>query len=258
MKTKTILSIAATLTILIFITGCGKYWFRIEGNGDFTSELRTMPQFSRVVNEGEFHVFIQQDSVFEVLIEAESNLLPYIRTRVNGTTLIIDTRENLRPHHPMKLYIKTPVVEGITLSGSGFIRSEEVIFTDNLDLGLTGSGDIEFDVEGKEIKVGITGSGSADMNVYCDYLVSTISGSGNMHFVGEAERGDYRISGSGSVRAENLLLKECYALISGSGNMYVSVEDYLEAEISGSGSIFYYGDPSVSANISGSGSVIKP
>lgn len=50
------------------------------------------------MNDGEFNVYIGQDSVFEVSIEAESNLVPYIRTRVNGTTLHIDTRENLRDH----------------------------------------------------------------------------------------------------------------------------------------------------------------
>jgi hypothetical protein len=258
MKTKTILSIAALLSILIFITGCGKQWFRVEGNGQVTTELRTLPDFNRVINEGSFHVYIEQDTVFEVLIEAESNLLPYIRTRVNGTTLIIDTKENLKAHSTMKLYIKTPVVAGVTLNGSGLIKSQELIITDDLELGLSGSGDIDFDVDGNEIKVGITGSGSADMNVYCNYLVATISGSGGMYFAGEANRGDYRISGSGTIRAENFQLKECYTNISGSGSMYVAVEDYLQAEISGSGSVFYYGDPSVSTNISGSGSVIKP
>jgi len=257
MKTKKLLTFTVLMLAILFLAGCGNSWRRIEGNGQVITELRTMPPFNEIVNDGEFNVYIEQDSVFEVSIEAESNLVPYIRTRVNGTTLHIDTRENLRDHYGMNLYITTPDVYAVTLNGSGLITSREMIITENLDLGISGSGNIDFDVEADLVRVGISGSGSADMNIFCDALVATITGSGDMYFHGLANRGDYRISGSGTIRADNMELNECYATISGSGSIYVTVLEYLEATISGSGSIYYYGDPSVSTNISGSGSVIK-
>lgn len=259
MKTKCISSLAIILALLTVFAGCDKTWRRIEGNGQVVTELRTLPPFDEIINEGEFHVYLEQDSVFEVFIEAESNLIPHIRTRINGAKLEIDTRENLREHYPMMLYIKTPHVNGIFLNGSGIIVGQDMIITDNLDLGISGSGNIDLDVDAsEEVRVGITGSGTADMTIFCEDLLATISGSGDMFLAGTANRGEYRISGSGTVRAQSLYLQECYARISGSGSMYVTVEQYLDAVISGSGSIYYYGNPSVNTSISGSGSVIKP
>jgi hypothetical protein len=45
--------------------------------------------------------------------------------------------------------------------------------------------------------------------------------------------------------------------ISGSGDVYASVEESLTALISGSGNIYLKGDPIITKTISGSGKIIK-
>jgi len=239
----------------ILMTGCHKGWMRIDGNGNVVSETRHMPPFNRVVNSGVFNVYVQQDSVSEVTIEAESNLIQSIRTRISGTTLEIDTKDNLNSHYPINLYIRTPDVNGISLNGSGIISANDIV-TSQLDVDISGSGDIEVSAEADHVRIGISGSGTGDIQVTTDIIESEITGSGDMYFAGIANTGDFRISGSGTIRAEALQLKECYANISGSGSMYVTVSDLLDVNISGSGSIFYYGNPTVKTNISGSGDVI--
>lgn len=47
-------------------------------------------------------------------------------------------------------------------------------------------------------------------------------------YVHTADISEVKLSGSGSIRAYDLILQECNATISGSGSMYLTVEDYLD------------------------------
>ncbi len=256
MKIKMLMA-GALLLAGSMISGCYAPWHWIEGNGDVETETRQMPRFDRVFNEGNFEVYIIQDGLSEVTIEAESNLIPKIRTRVEGTRLEIDTRDDLRNNYPMKIFVHTDEVDEVKLSGSGLIDAENIT-TGDFEIGISGSGEIFFTGTVQDMHCFISGSGSAAIGVTADELEADISGSGDMELWGVARAGDFDISGSGSIRAYELVQQECDARISGSGNMYVTVEDYLNVNISGSGSVYYMGSPIVNTKITGSGSVIHP
>jgi len=250
-------SMLMALTAALFLAGCYEPWHKIEGNNDVTTETRAVPSFNRVFNEGQFDVYIIQASYYEVILECESNLLPYIRTRVDGNNLYVETKDNLQPNYPIKVYVYTSDIEEVNLSGSGLIYTDS-IYADNLDVRLSGSGDIDMLVRANDVNVEISGSGDSFMDVEADQVKGKISGSGEMEFVGFADRADFNISGSGSVHAYDQPVDDCYATISGSGSMYVSVNNLLDVNISGSGNVYYLGNPIINSTISGSGSIIHP
>jgi hypothetical protein len=255
MKTRnTIILLLLMMTGLLF-TGCYKAWHAIEGNFDVVTETRNISGFSKVFNEGTFDVYIIQDASGEVVIEAESNLIPLIRTRIEGSALVIDTKDNLNNNYPMKVYVHTTELDEMRLSGSGLVHADD-INTGDIEIDLSGSGDMFFTGTADEVKCKISGSGDMDLGLTCTELNGKISGSGEMEIAGTADKGDLDISGSGSIRAYDMTFQECIARISGSGDMYLTVEDHLDVTISGSGSIYYMGNPTVDANISGSGNVI--
>lgn len=255
MKAKTTLVVLITI-ILLAGTSCDKSLFPIRGNGDVVTETRDMYEFDRVANEGQFDVYIIQDDISSVTIEAESNLIGKIRTRMNGNTLEIDSRDRLKPSRPMKLFIHTPDVHGVALSGSGIIDLGTVV-TGDLSVSLSGSGQIRGNVQAVDVGLNISGSGSSNLELQCNFLETFISGSGDMYFNGSGNIARYTISGSGSVKAYNFPVNDCYTKISGSGDMFLNVADKLEVNISGSGSVYYIGSPLISSNISGSGELIS-
>ncbi|MDX9905553.1 MAG: head GIN domain-containing protein [Bacteroidales bacterium] len=257
MKTKKFSVLLLLFAAGLFFTGCYKPWHVIEGNHDVQTDTRAISGFSHVFNEGNFDVYIIQDASGEVIIEAESNLIPLIRTRIEGSALVIDTKDNLHNNYPMKVYVHTPEIEKIRLSGSGLMHAEN-INTGDIDIDLSGSGDIFFSGIADDLECKISGSGDMEIGIECNTIDAKISGSGEMEFYGSAHRGDLNISGSGSFRAYDLTLQDCYARISGSGDMYLTVEDYLNVTISGSGDVYYLGNPIIETNISGSGNVIHP
>jgi len=244
------------LAVIILLTpACSKYP-KIEGNGQMAIETRQLVSFNKIDNTGTFNVYIKQDSVFSVTIQAESNLVPHVRTIINGNTLKIDTRENLKENYPVNVFVSTPVIEGAYLSGSGFV-SLDSLDTDYLEIALSGSGKIQGYTETNSLVVKISGSGIIDLASYTNTSDIRISGSGDIYLTGASSSGSFSISGSGQIKSSGFSQNECVAKISGSGDMFLNVSDFLDVTIAGSGSIYYIGNPSTNVKITGSGQLIK-
>lgn len=240
---------------MMFTSACRKIT-GIGGNNQVVSETRQLVSFNEVDNEGTFNVYISHDTVFSARVEAESNLVPYIQTIVNGNTLRISTRENLKNNQPMNVYVTTPIIKGATLSGSGTVMLDS-LDTDFLDVVLSGSGKISGYATTNQLNTRISGSGNITLESYTNSSNINISGSGDIGLTGESSSGSFTISGSGHISSYNYTQSDCIAKISGSGDMYLNVTDHLDVTISGSGNVYYIGNPTITVKITGSGKVIS-
>ncbi len=229
--------IALVMALFLLTTSCERF-NSIEGNNHLATEARYVESFNKISSNGEYNVYITMDTVDKVEVEAEESLMPYISTEISGQTLVIKTRNhrNLRNNLPMNVYVRVSKINDIEISGSGRVSSDSISAT-SLDVDISGSGDV-------------------DLNVYTSSLDADISGSGNLTLQGTTNDSELRISGSGKISAYDLIQDNCFANISGSGNMYVTVNELLDVKISGSGTIHYSGSPQVKTSISGSGAVI--
>jgi len=121
---KTIKHLFIILTILAFASSCTDD-IRVSGNGNVKSEVRPAKEFSSVSSSGNFDIHITEGDEYEVVVSAESNLIPYIKTDINGDKLHVHTRgvNSLRNTLPMEIYITTPTLNEIKQSGSGMITT---------------------------------------------------------------------------------------------------------------------------------------
>lgn len=209
----------------------------LEGNGDRRSEFRSASGFDQVASTGDFRVVIKPGEDYSVEVIAESNLLSYVETEVSGTTLKIHTRglHSLVETNPVEINITTPVLEAVSLSGSGLIKTGRFL-NDDFKVALSGSGDIETEVK-------------------ADHVKANVSGSGTILLSGETHDSEMVVSGSGKIKAYDLPHRNCDVIISGSGSMYVNVSESLTARIAGSGMVYQTGDPEIHSSIYGSGKI---
>ncbi len=242
-------------TLLIASAGCDNYG-KVKGNHDVEKETRQMVSFESVINEGSFNVYITNDTNHEVIVEAESNIIPYIRTVVNGNSLIIDTKKNINANYPINVYVKSPLVKFVAMEGSGVIMFDSIA-SNEFSAEIDGSGLISGKLLANTIYATINGSGNISFETNCSDIVTEIDGSGNISLEGTADNGTHEINGSGNINALDFVVKNCNGGISGSGNMNLNVVDQLNVNISGSGSVYYVGTPQINVVITGSGSVIK-
>ncbi len=238
MKTTTKIQFLLALFVLLFATSSCLDEMFIEGNGIVRTEMRDAEGFNEIASSGDFVVTVMPGNSYSVEITAESNLLPYISTNVDGKTLKIRTTgiHSLRQSEPIEIFVTTPALKGLSLSGSGLIKTGSFM-SDNFSITLSGSGDI-------------------DTQISTETLKANVSGSGNIFIEGDAFDSEFVISGSGKIKSYDLEQNICNATISGSGDMYVNVSEAIDARISGSGRVNYINYPVVHTSISGSGKVV--
>ena len=206
--------IVGLLVIAVILLGACNV---VRGSGDMVTESRSVSNFDSISLSGSGDVIINQDGEESLTIETDDNVMQYITSEVRGGTLHLGT-ENLTSGSPTRLVFTVGVddLTGLSISGSGNIKADG-IQTDRLDVGVSGSGDLELE--------------------------------------GEATRQEIDISGSGKYRGGNLRSETADISVSGSGDVTVWAIDSLDVSVSGSGSVDYYGSPAVNSSTSGSGNV---
>lgn len=237
MKTIKLSFILSLFALLVGTSSCIDDIF-LEGNGILKTEKRRASDFDEITSSGDFNVTVMPGSKYSVEVTAESNLLSYIETDVVGKTLRIKTRGlySFRRNEPIEVYITTPELYGLALSGSGLIKTGK--FTSD------------------EFQIALSGSGDIDAEISSDRLNANVSGSGKILLQGDAIESNFVVSGSGKIKSYDLEQSHCVAVISGSGDMYVNVSETIDARISGSGRVYYINNPVIHTSISGSGKVV--
>lgn len=189
-------------------------------------------------------VHLEQGKDQNLEIVAKTSTLEEIITEVKEGKLIIRfPNKNLfwssfQPGE-ITIYITTPEIHALGVTGSGDIIAEDEIKTKELDLAVSGSGNIKLE------------------ELSAEQVRNVISGSGNIVLEGNTTAQDLSvaISGSGNFKGINYSAKDVSIKLSGSGNVDVEAIDNLHIRLLGSGNITYKGKPLIDQSTSGSGSV---
>jgi hypothetical protein len=188
-------------------------------------------------------LYLTQGDKNSVEIHADEETMDRVEVVQEGNKLKIRNRKsygwNSWNSSKISVYVTMKTIEGIGVSGSGSVVGKNQIKAGNIDLDISGSGNLEMELNAEDVDISISGSGSVALN-------------------GSGGKADVSISGSGKIRAEEFEVSTFIASISGSGTCYITANDEIDARISGSGSVYYRGNPDkVSAHASGSGKVKK-
>ncbi|MDT0685805.1 head GIN domain-containing protein [Autumnicola psychrophila] len=240
MKIAILVLIALTLS---FTSANAQWWGndKIKGNGKVVTDNRSTPDYDEVQLVGFMNVELVAGTEGRLKVEAESNLQEYIITEVSGGILKISVEKGVQidPSRGNEIKITVPFedLEGVSLTGSGDIWTRDKIKASNFSSSVTGSGDMNL-----------------DLNV--ENLEGAITGSGDVNFKGTANTFKCKVTGSGDFEAYDLKARFVEATVSGSGDVMVNVSEKLTARVSGSGDISYKGNPEKEDfKTSGSGSV---
>lgn len=234
-KTSKIFTILLSAIMVLSFSSCHDNW-GIKGEGPVTEEMRALPEFHSVNVSVPADVSLSQGRQKEVALEAQENILQILKTEVNNGVLEISFGENVGRHEDIKISLTIPEYRQVVLSGSGSVKTENRLRGDELDLHISGSGNMDIQAKYERVKTNIAGSG--DINL-----------SGRGQFL------EVNIAGSGNVRALDFETEESEVKVTGSGDGETEVKDRLEVSIMGSGDVKYRGRPVIESKTSGSGSV---
>lgn len=192
--------------------------FGEKGSGNIASEKRNVSAFKAVDVSGAFVVEITAQKDYSLEVEADDNLLQFIKTESDGVTLKIETEGRISTSNTMKIRISAPDIENLHISGASKIS---IVNLDNSSLNIDSSGASKISCEGK------TNDLTVDM------------------------------SGASKFDGENLAAEKVSVDASGASRATVSVKTDLRTDLSGASKVVYYGNPTnIEKKTSGASSVV--
>jgi hypothetical protein len=232
MKTK----LAAGFILFTFILSC----IQVQAE----EQIRKVDKFTSISLRISANVKLEQGGNQNLKIVAKSSTLEEIITEVKEGELIIRFPNknyfwsDFKPGE-ITIYVTAAEIKRLGVSGSGDIVAEDQIKAEELDLAVSGSGNIRL------------------MELSAEEVEATISGSGNITLAGKtaAKELSATISGSGNLKALDFNADDVNVKVSGSGNVSIEANENLNVRVSGSGNVNYKGNPAIDSSISGSGKV---
>jgi hypothetical protein len=188
-----------------------------KGSGHVVSESRDLSGFSGIDVGGIYKVDVTAQKDFAVQIEADDNLMPLIRTEVDGDVLRIESDKRMSPSSPILIHVYAPDISSLEVSGAASVDARDL---DNSDLSIDSSGAAKIKVAGSTAKLTLD------------------------------------VSGGTGVDAQSLKAEDATVQASGASNVIVNVSGDLDTDASGASKIIYTGTPAnIKKNTSGAATV---
>ncbi|MBS1490258.1 MAG: DUF2807 domain-containing protein [Bacteroidetes bacterium] len=216
-----------------------------------TKKTLELPEFKSIYVNSNYTVYLKQTNKQEVSVEADPDIFALTKIFVENGVLMINV--DRKPDNPnksiwskiddiklkavMKVTVNVKNINELQINGGGKIISENSIATDYISLAVSGSGNMDLDLKGNNVKTEVSGSGAIALKGY-------------------ATTNDITIGGSGSLNAFSCELETAKVKVSGSGNCELTVANTLVATVLGSGTVKHKGNTKeVTKKVYGSGSI---
>ena len=236
--------------IALLLTSCNVRMerSRTTDHEPIVSADREVAAFERIQLMGSPTIYYTQGDTITVCVEAPQELVEFIETEVRDSTLFVKLRDDAQSFvkhivffndDDVKVYVTSPDLVEVSLTGSGEFVSKKRIDTDNLLLTLRGSGDIKLS------------------DVICDHLITSAVGSGDIDIDNlETQTSHIELVGSGDVEVSHVNVALIDILLKGSGDVKSFFKNCgdVSADLRGSGDISLSGNVrSIKQNTLGSG-----
>lgn len=228
-KKNGLLLIIPAFIVLVF-AGCKKENC-FKSTGKIVTEERQLEDFGKIELSDYINLFITQDTVNRILVEAGENLISAVVTEVNDGVLVIKNNNMCNWMRSYKkqinVYLFCRNLFMINYNGAGDVKSMNTIVSDSVELNFwSGAGQISLDVQCRIVRIHMhTGVGDAEVSGTTQYLSCF-----------------YR--GNGQVRCTNLQASDAYIDSKGTNDCYINTTGHLSARIGYIGNVYYSGQPS--------------
>lgn len=214
------------LSFLTF-TAANTYAQTIKGNGKIATDIRQVSGFNRIVVQGQFDLYLSQETTENVKIEAEENLIELFQTIVNDNTLYVIVPTNIKRSNKLTITVAFKELKNIILMNEVSLKSDRVVNFDEVEVVCGGLSKMDFEYKASKSKINVIDGGSVFLRGYSEELT--------------VEAHD-----DAEINAFDLQSDNCTVLGSGYSEISVNANKKLAITLSGSSNLFFMGDPAIS------------
>lgn len=211
------------LFIPFLFTGCENKC--IEDSGNHVSRAVTLKNFDKIKVDGALKLVMTQDSSYKVQVEADSNIITYVKADVSGSELRLKLDYD-RYCGTDSIVVRAGIGElkGLQLDGAVKVLGEGRIYAADVDLSFSGASDVQLDLSAAKV-------------------TTKVDGVGKIALSGQAGTHDLKIKGTAKVNAFDFIVGVYNIDTEGTGKAEINVLNELKVKTSGSSEIYYKGNP---------------
>jgi len=215
-----------------------------KSTGNIISETRNISGFDSISVENNVNLFLTEDSIFSVTVEAGRHLISLIKTDVTDNCLFLKNENKCNWVRSFKnkinVYVHCPKIKEIIYKGSGNIKVADTLHVNNFQLDdWNGTGEVNLILKSNWTTLNLH-TGPADLNVNGKSGVTYLYSAGN-----------------GKADLRNFITDDCFVSNKSTNSCYVNAAKELDAKINSIGDIYYTGTfYSLTSDITGSGHLI--
>jgi hypothetical protein len=226
-------------SLIVCLTMCNcNVQFGNSGSGKITEQERKLPDFSGIEVGGGIDLYIAQGDTQKVLIVTDENIQSKIITKVEDNILVINTENWLFRTSTLKVFVTVKDIKSLSASGGTDVYTEKQFIAGNIKLKISGGSDVKLNLKAIEIAAILSGGSDLFMSGAAGYL-------------------QIDASGGSDCKAYELTVAKAKISTSGGSDVYITVDEELNAHASGGSDVMYRGSvKNVNASSSG-GSDIK-
>lgn len=190
--------------VLVLLAGCNFVGSGVPGSGTPKTETRPASGFTSVAVSGALSVEVGTAGAAGVELSGDDNVLPLIRTEVEGDRLTVASRGSFRPKVPLVIRVTAPQLAELAVSGAS-----------------------------KAVLHGVHG----------DSLKIDLGGASKLRADGAVGRLTVEVSGASNAELDDLAAERVTATVEGASDADIAVSKALDAHVSGASRLRYRGDP---------------
>lgn len=221
---KTCLHLSVLFTLLLLTHACQFIGPSLKGDGQVTTETRTISGFDAIKASTGIEVYLIPDSTEYVVVEADQNLHEYIRTELKHNTLEIYVEGRIRWADSRKVLVHFARLNQLESSAGAIVRADEVLKLKALELSAS-SGSQQY------------------LALAVEKLDADCSSGAQLHLSGQGLKVGLQASSGALLHAEEMSAERCEADVSSGAQIGIRVLEQLKAEASSGGQIRYSGNP---------------
>lgn len=170
---------------------------------------RNINPFSKIRVGSAFKVYLTQGNNQSVVVEIDDEYVDDVKTTVHNGTLAIalngkSRKGESRNIRTMNVYITTPSIEALDISGAAKVEIETPISTSGILLfNISGAATIkEATVKCKSLNIHMSGAGKCKLTITADTVDANVSGAAKLDLAGNANQ--LKVSATGASKVDVL------------------------------------------------------
>lgn len=193
----------------------------ISASSNYETRTFEVGEFRGIHAAGAFNVKYSRGTQ-NLKIYAPDNIMEHLTVEVRDGILKIGTDKiRIRNWKEVTVYVSVPELDEAHISGAGDFSAEEVFTSGNIDIKISGAGDIDIDkLTANDASISISGAGDIEIeSLECNGISVKISGAGDASLAGKANTADLKISGAGDIDIRGLECPRVNTSVSGAGKV---------------------------------------